>query len=133
MQRYILFIRMKRAAYRHADSVTAIALDAGYIAPMKTGAIPGGRCAAPRVVVGHTDNLEPAALDLYRDWLLARGKEARDFALRSQRFSPFPEGPEHEAVAELLLPLREPLWPTHRPWPIGAAIRILLRPRRQAG
>ena len=40
--------------------------------------IPGGRCAVLRVV-GNTDNLEPAALYLYRDWLPASGEEARDF------------------------------------------------------
>ena len=30
-------------------------------------------------VVGNTDNLEPAALYLYRDWLPTSGEEARDF------------------------------------------------------
>ncbi len=39
------------------------------------GLIPGGRCAVLRVV-GNTDNLEPAALYLYRDWLPASGEEA---------------------------------------------------------
>jgi AraC family transcriptional regulator len=44
---------------------------------IKAGEIPGGRCAVLRVV-GNTDNLEPAALYLYRDWLPASGEEARD-------------------------------------------------------
>ena len=57
-------------------------------------------------VVGHTDNLEPAALYLYRDWLPASGEEARDFPLYCQRLSFFPEVPEHEAVADVFLPLR---------------------------
>ncbi|MCW2573922.1 MAG: transcriptional regulator, partial [Frankiales bacterium] len=39
---------------------------------IKAGLIPGGRCAVLRVV-GNTDNLEPAALYLYRDWLPASG------------------------------------------------------------
>lgn len=39
---------------------------------IKAGEIPGGRCAVLRVV-GYTDNLEPAALYLYRDWLPASG------------------------------------------------------------
>ena len=39
---------------------------------IKSGEIPGGRCAALRVV-GNTDKLEPAALYLYRDWLPASG------------------------------------------------------------
>ena len=70
-----------------------------------TATIPGGRCAVIRVV-GNTDNLEPAALYLYRDWLPASGEEARDFPLYCQRLAFFPEVPEHEAVAELFLPLK---------------------------
>lgn len=69
------------------------------------GTIPGGRCAVLRVV-GNTDNLEPAALYLYRDWLPGSGEEARDYPLYCQRLAFFPEVPEHEAVAELLLPLK---------------------------
>jgi AraC family transcriptional regulator len=56
-------------------------------------------------VVGNSDDLEPAALYLYRDWLPASGEEARDFPLYCQRLLFFPEVPEHEAVAELFLPL----------------------------
>jgi AraC family transcriptional regulator len=72
---------------------------------IKTSEIPGGRCAVLRVV-GNIDNLEPAALYLYRDWLPASGEETRDFPIYCQRLSFFPEVPEHEAVAELFLPLR---------------------------
>jgi len=72
---------------------------------IKAGTIPGGRCAVLRVV-GNTENLEPAALYLYRDWLPASGEEARDFPLYCQRVAFFPEVAEHEAVAELFLPLR---------------------------
>ena len=72
---------------------------------VKAGEIPGGRCAVLRVV-GYTDNLEPAALYLYRDWLPASGEEVRDFPVYCQRLSLFPEVPEHEAVAELFLPLK---------------------------
>lgn len=72
---------------------------------IKAGEIPGGRCAVLRVV-GYTDNLEPAALYLYRDWLPASGEEARDFPIYCQRVSFFPEVPEHETVAELFLPLK---------------------------
>ena len=72
---------------------------------IKAGEIPGGRCAVLRVV-GNTDNLEPAALYLYRDWLPASGEEARDFPIYCQRLSFFPEVPEHEAVAEVFLPLK---------------------------
>ena len=72
---------------------------------IEAGVIPGGRCAVLRVV-GNTDNLEPAALYLYRDWLPASGEEARDFPLYCQRIAFFPEVPEYEAIAELFLPLK---------------------------
>ena len=72
---------------------------------VKAGEIPGGRCAVLRVV-GNTDNLEPAALYLYRDWLPASGEEARDFPMYCQRLSLFPQVPEHEAAADLFLPLK---------------------------
>ncbi len=72
---------------------------------VKSGVIPGGRCAVLRVI-GNTDNLEPAALYLYREWLPASGEEARDFPLYCQRLRLFPEVPEHEAEAELFLPLK---------------------------
>ncbi len=72
---------------------------------IEAGTIPGGRCAVLRVV-GNADNLEPAALYLYGEWLPASGEEARDFPLYCQRLAFFPEVPEHEAVAELFLPLR---------------------------
>lgn len=69
------------------------------------GTIPGGRCAVLRVV-GNTDDLEPAAHYLYREWLPESGEEARDFPLYCQRITFFPEVPEHEAIAELFLPLK---------------------------
>ncbi len=71
---------------------------------VSAGEIPGGRCAVLRVV-GNTDNLEPAALYLYREWLPACGEEARDFPLYCQRLAMFPEVAEHETVAEVFLPL----------------------------
>ncbi|MET3666468.1 AraC family transcriptional regulator [Caulobacter sp. 1776] len=73
---------------------------------MKAGVIPGGRCAVLRVV-HETHNLEPAALYLYRDWLPASGEEARDFPVYCRRhFSFFRDGPAHEVVVELFLPLK---------------------------
>lgn len=72
---------------------------------IRTGEIPGGRCAALRVT-GHTDNLEPAALFLYRTWLPASGEELRDCPLYCQRLRFFPDVPEHAAVADLFLPLK---------------------------
>ncbi|QDP25668.1 AraC family transcriptional regulator [Bradyrhizobium cosmicum] len=78
---------------------------AGFSEAIKAGGIPGGRCAVLRVV-GYTDNLEPAALYLYRDWLPASGEEVRDFPIYCQRLSFFPEVPEHETVADVFLPLK---------------------------
>lgn len=72
---------------------------------VEPGTIPGGRCAVLRVV-GNSDNLERAALYLYRDWLPASGEEARDFPLYCQRIAFFPDVPEHEAIVELFLPLK---------------------------
>lgn len=71
--------------------------------PVKTGEIPGGRCAVLRVT-GDTHNLEPAALYLYRDWLPASGEEMRDFPIYCQRF--FLDDPEQGTAAELFLPLK---------------------------
>ena len=60
---------------------------------MKAGVIPGGRCAVLRVD-GNSNNHEPAALYLYRDWLPASGEEARDFPIYcKRRLSFFPDVP----------------------------------------
>jgi AraC family transcriptional regulator len=71
---------------------------------VEQGLIPAGRCAMLRVT-GSSDDLEPAALFLYRDWLPASGEEPRDFPLFCRRVSFFPDVPEREAVTELYLPL----------------------------
>jgi AraC family transcriptional regulator len=73
---------------------------------VKAGVIPGGRCAVLRYP-GNTNNLEPASLYLYRDWLPASGEEVRDFPHYSQRrLSVIPETSVHEVIVEVLLPLR---------------------------
>ena len=73
---------------------------------MKAGVIPGGRCAVLRYP-GNTNNLEPAALYLYRDWLPASGEEAGDFPMYSRRqLSLIPEVGTHEVMVELFLPLK---------------------------
>jgi AraC family transcriptional regulator len=75
-------------------------------AQMKAGVIPGGRCAVLRYP-GNTNNLEPAALYLYRDWLPPSGEDARDFPIYCQRrLALIPEVPAHEVVVELFLPLK---------------------------
>nr|WP_295886695.1 AraC family transcriptional regulator [uncultured Devosia sp.] len=73
---------------------------------VKPGTIPGGRCAVLRYP-GNTNNLEPAALYLYRDWLPASGEEARDFPVYcTRRLALIPEVEAHEVVVELFLPLK---------------------------
>ena len=69
------------------------------------GLIPGGRCAALRVI-GGSDDLEEAALYLYRDWLPGSGEDLRDLPLYCRRVSFFPDVPEHEAITVLYLPLK---------------------------
>ena len=72
---------------------------------LKAGVIPGGRCAVLRYP-GDTQNLEPAAQYLYRDWLAPSGEDLRDFPLYSvRRLSLIPDVPAHEVVLELFLPL----------------------------
>lgn len=73
---------------------------------MKAAVIPGGRCAVLRYP-GNTNNLEPAALYLYRDWLPGSGEEVRDFPIYCQRrLSFFPEVPVHDVIVEVFLPLK---------------------------
>ncbi|KTF68747.1 AraC family transcriptional regulator [Sphingomonas sp. HT-1] len=72
---------------------------------IEPGLIPAGRCAMLRVI-GQADDLEPAALFLYRDWLPASGEEPGDFPLFARRVTFFPDVPEDAAVTELYLPLR---------------------------
>lgn len=73
---------------------------------VKPGMIPGGRCAVLRYP-GNSNNLEPAGLYLYRDWLPTSGEEARDFPLYVRRqLSLIPDTGAHDVVVELFLPLK---------------------------
>jgi AraC family transcriptional regulator len=90
----------------HIDLATEIrrpltAADEG----VEAGLIPGGRCAVLRVI-GHSDDLRPAAEFLYGDWLPASGEDLRDMPLYAQRVRFFPDVPEHEAITDIFLPLR---------------------------
>jgi AraC family transcriptional regulator len=71
---------------------------------VESAAIPGGRCAVLRVI-GSSDDLEPAAQFLYREWLPQSGQELRDFPVYCQRISFFPDVPECETVTDLFLPI----------------------------
>ncbi|MGN6226078.1 MAG: AraC family transcriptional regulator [Dyella sp.] len=73
---------------------------------MRAGVIPGGRCAVLRYP-GNTNDLEPAALYLYRDWLPDSGEEVRDFPIYCQRRLSFaPDASTPEVFVELFLPLK---------------------------
>lgn len=70
-----------------------------------SGAIPSGRCAVLRLL-GSSDDLRPAVSFLYAEWLPLSGEELRDFPVFVQRVRFFPDVPEHEAVADIFLPLK---------------------------
>lgn len=79
------------------------------IAPNEFGVIaktiPAGRCAVLRHF-GPDDTLGETINYLYAAWLPQSGEEPRDFPLFFQRVSFFPDVPEHEAITDVLLPLR---------------------------
>jgi len=77
--------------------------DAGVVA----STIDGGRCA----VLRHTGSdalLGDTIRFLYGDWLTASDEEPRDAPLFVRRVAFFPDVPEHEAVTDIYLPLRDP-------------------------
>jgi AraC family transcriptional regulator len=67
--------------------------------------VPGGRCAVLRHI-GTDDTLGEAVTFLYAQWLPQSDEELRDFPLYFRRVSFFPLVPEHEAVTDVLLPLK---------------------------
>lgn len=72
---------------------------------VEAGLIPGGRVATLRIIGTAGEDLEPAALFLYRDWLPTSREELRDFPLYCHRVKFFPLVPAHEAITDLFLPL----------------------------
>lgn len=106
-----MVFRSEREPANPTDYSMDICVETGWpteadAAQMKAGTIPGGRCAVLRYP-GHTNNLEPAALYLYRDWLPASGEETRDFPIYCRRrLALMPEMAAHEVVTELFLPLK---------------------------
>lgn len=79
------------------------------IAPNAAGVmaktLAGGRYAALRHT-GSDDTLGQSIAYLYADWLPASGEELRDAPLLFQRVRFYPDVPEHEAVTDVLLPLK---------------------------
>jgi len=68
--------------------------------------IPGGRCAVLRHI-GSDDSLRASISYLYATWLPASDEELRDFPLYVQRVKFFPDVPEHEAIVDIFLPLKQ--------------------------
>ncbi|MBU0622286.1 MAG: GyrI-like domain-containing protein [Gammaproteobacteria bacterium] len=56
--------------------------------------------------VGSNDILPATVHLLYSEWLPQSGEELRDFPLFIQRVKFFPDVAEHEAVTDVLLPLK---------------------------
>ncbi|MBC2801826.1 helix-turn-helix transcriptional regulator [Rhizobium ruizarguesonis] len=136
VHRYVRLARMKRASYRLAyrdeERVTDIAMDAGYNAPdafarafrQRFGQSPSSFRKSPDweawlAAFGPLDNARSKLMQkiFTADDVIIRNvpttplaimeqEEARNFPIYCQRLSFFPEVPEHEAVAELFLPLK---------------------------
>lgn len=79
------------------------------IAPNAAGVtartLAGGRYAVLRHT-GLDDTLGQSVAWLYADWLPASGEALRDVPLLFQRVRFYPDVPEHEAITDILLPLK---------------------------
>lgn len=79
------------------------------IAPNAAGVtartLAGGRYAVLRHT-GSDDTLGQSVAWLYADWLPASGEALRDVPLLLQRVRFYPDVPEHEAITDILLPLK---------------------------
>ena len=79
------------------------------IAPNAAGVtaktLAGGRYAVLRHT-GSDDTLGQSVATLYVEWLPASGEEPRDAPLLFQRVRFYPDVPEHEAITDILLPLK---------------------------
>jgi AraC family transcriptional regulator len=71
---------------------------------VKTGAIPGGRCAVVRHVGSH-DNIGDAVRYLYGKWLPESGEELRDYPVFFHYLNLIPFVDEHELLTDVYLPL----------------------------
>lgn len=71
---------------------------------VKSGVIPGGRCAVIRHCGSH-ERLGEAIYYLYRDWLPGSGEELRDARLFFHYLNLRSEVPDHELLTDIYLPL----------------------------
>ncbi|WP_176582380.1 GyrI-like domain-containing protein [Mariprofundus erugo] len=72
---------------------------------VKSGVIPGGRCAVLRHS-GPLDQIGEKIYYLYRDWLPESGEELRDAHLFFHYLKLLPDVPEHELLTDIYLPLK---------------------------
>ena len=70
---------------------------------MDTSCGPG---AIHKATTWSDDTLDQSVAYLYVEWLPASGEALRDAPLLFQRVRFYPDVPEHEAVTDVLLPLR---------------------------
>lgn len=71
---------------------------------VKSGVIPGGRCAVARHV-GSLDNVADTVYYLYRDWLPNSGEELRDFPCFFHYLTLVPDVDECDLLTDIYLPL----------------------------
>ncbi len=71
---------------------------------VKTGLIPGGRCAVLRHKGSH-DNIEDSVYYLYREWLPQSGESLRDFPVYFHWLNFVPDVDECDLLTDIYLPL----------------------------
>jgi len=72
---------------------------------VKSGVIPGGRCAVIRHLGSH-ERMGEKIYHLYREWLPESGEELRDAHLFTHYVNLRSEVPEHELITDIYLPLK---------------------------
>lgn len=72
---------------------------------VKTGVIPGGRCAVIRIQGSH-DQIDDNIYALYRDWLPQSGEECRDFPCYFQYINFIHDVDECDLLTDIFLPLK---------------------------
>jgi len=72
---------------------------------VKTGFIPGGRCAVIRHEGSH-DNLDKHIYYLYKDWLPQSDEEPRDYPCFFHYLNLITDVEEHELLTDIYLPLK---------------------------
>lgn len=72
---------------------------------VKTGLIPGGRCAVLRHLGSH-DDMDDKIRYLYSQWLPESGESLRDFPCFFHYLNLIPEVEEHQLITDIYLPLQ---------------------------